>query len=339
MATSSTTVSVPGTHGERHIRVSSPAKVVFPAAGVTKLQLAEYYVAVGAVFIDAVCGRPMTLERFPQGVAGTWFYSKNPPAGAPDWVCTVECTYPSGRSHPQIIVDDIATAVWAVQMNTVVFHPWPSTASDTDSPDELRFDMDPQPGTDFSDAVVVATVLREVLCEVGLDPMVKTSGNRGVHVFAPIEPTHDFVAVRHAVIAAAREVQRRRPELVTIKWWKEERGARVFLDFNQAARDRTIAAAYSTRATPEATVSFPLSWDDLGSVDPRDFTVKSVPGLVADNGGQWARSAHTTGTIDTLLQWWERDVAAGEGELPYPPEYPKMPGEPPRVQPSRRADT
>jgi DNA ligase D-like protein (predicted polymerase) len=245
------------------------------------------------------------------------------------------CTYPSGRRHPQLVVDEPAAAVWMAQMNTVVFHPWPSRTANTDNPDQLRIDLDPQPGTDFADAVPAAHALREVLAEAGLVGWVKTSGNRGIHVFAPIEPSHEILDVRHAVIAAARELERRMPERVTTAWWKEERGQRIFVDFNQAARDRTIAGAYSPRATAVASVSCPVEWDELDAVVPSHLTVRTVPDRLATVGDPWEHMHDAPGRVDVLLQWWERDLANGLGELPFPPDYPKMPGEPMRVQPSR----
>lgn len=335
MAPDQTTLTVPGPHGDREVRISSPGRLVWPAAGVSKLELAEYLVAVGEPFVRANGDRPMSLERFGDGIEGDSFFSKNPPKGAPEWIRTVMCTYPSGRKHPQLVVDEPAAAVWMAQMNTVVFHPWPSVTADVDQPNQLRLDLDPQPGTDFADAVPAAHALREVLAEAGLTAWVKTSGNRGIHVFAPIEPSHEFLDVRHAVIAAARELERRMPDRVTTAWWKEERGQRVFVDFNQAARDRTIAGAYSPRAVPDAVVSCPVEWDELDSVVPSEFTVRTVPARLADTGDPWAGMHGAPGRIDVLLQWWERDLAAGLGELPFPPDYPKMPGEPPRVQPSR----
>jgi len=243
--------------------------------------------------------------------------------------------YPSGRTHPQLVIDEPAGAVWAAQMNTVVFHPWPSRAENTDNPDQLRVDLDPQPGTDFDDAIPVANELRAVLAEAGLTAFVKTSGNRGLHVFAPIEPVEEFQVVRHAVIAAAREVERRLPTTVTTNWWKEERGARIFVDFNQANRDRTMAGAYSPRALAHAPVSCPIDWDELERVDPTTFTIETVPDRLRAIGDPWAGMNAEPGRIDTLLDWWRRDLDAGLGELPFPPDYPKMPGEPPRVQPSR----
>jgi DNA primase len=234
------------------------------------------------------------------------------------------------------VLDEAAAIVWAVQMNTVVFHPWASLAADTDNPVELRIDLDPQPGTGFADAAAVAPALREVLQEAGLEAWLKTSGNRGIHVFCPIEPTHEFLDVRHAVIAAGRELERRMPDRVTMNWWKEERGERIFLDFNQANRDRTMAGAYSPRALPQATVATPITWDELADgVDPAAFTVRTVPERLASVGDPWEHLQAAPGRIDTLLAWWERDLADGLGELPFPPEFPKMPGEPPRVQPSR----
>jgi DNA ligase D len=323
------------TVGDHEVRLSSPSRVLWPEPGITKLDLANYIVAVGSSFVAANGDRPVSLERFPGGVDGEQFFSKNPPKGAPDYVRAVTVVYPSARSHPQVVIDSPAAAVWAVQMNTVVFHPWASRAENSDNPDQLRIDLDPQPGTTFDDAVAAAIELRKVLAEAGLDAFIKTSGNRGLHVFAPIEPTHEFLEVRHAVIAAARELERRMPDRVTTAWWKEERGERIFVDFNQANRDRTMAGAYSPRALAHAPVSTPIAWDELPSVDPKAFTILTVPERLATTGDPWARMHETAGTIDVLLEWWERDVSSGLGELPFPPDFPKMPGEPPRVQPSR----
>jgi len=324
------------TVGDRDVSLSSPNRIIWPELGITKHELAEYVMAVSEPFLRANGHRPVSLERFPDTVDGERFFSKNPPKGAPEYVHQVMCTYNSGRRHPQVVLDEAAAIVWAVQMNTVVFHPWASLAADTDNPVELRIDLDPQPGTDFSDAAAVAPELREVLREAGLEAWPKTSGNRGIHVFCPIEPTHEFLDVRHAVIAASRELERRLPDKVTTNWWKEERGERIFLDFNQANRDRTMAGAYSARALPQATVATPVTWDELAAgVDPAAFTVRTVPTRLAEIGDPWEGLQDSTGRIDTLLEWWERDVADGLGELPFPPEFPKMPGEPPRVQPSR----
>ena len=335
MAREETKVTIEGPDGSRDLRISSPSRLVWPEAGLSKLDLVNYIVSVGDAFLAANGDRPITLQRFSGDVHGEQFFSKNPPKGAPDFVRSVDVVYPSGRSHPQLVIHEIAAAVWAVQMNTVVFHPWASRAGNPDNPDQLRIDLDPQPGTDFRDAVPAARELRNVLAEAGLTAFIKTSGNRGLHVFAPIEPAHEFLEVRHAVIAAARELERRMPEQVTTAWWKEERGARVFVDFNQANRDRTMAGAYSPRPLPAATVSCPLSWDELDGTDPLQFTVATVPGRLKATGDPWADMHSSPGSIEALLGWWERDLAAGLGELPFPPDFPKMAGEPTRVQPSR----
>ena len=335
MASERVLLQVPGPDGDREISLSSPNRVVFPAAGVTKLELAEYMIAVAQPFLAANGNRPVSLERFGGDVTEDGFFSKNPPKGTPDYVDSVEVTYSSGRHHPQIVLTEVAAAVWAVQMNTVVSHPWASLAGNPDNPAELRIDFDPQPGTDLADAIVAAHAMREVLREAGLTSFIKTSGNRGLHLFAPIEPTHEFLDVRHAVIAACRELERRLPDRVTTNWWKEERGERIFLDYNQANRDRTMAGAYSARPLPTATVSTPVTWDELDTLVPSAFTVRTIPDRLLTLGDPWAGFADNPGTITHLLEWWQRDVDNGLGELPFPPDFPKMPGEPPRVQPSR----
>ncbi|MBI9116188.1 non-homologous end-joining DNA ligase [Sanguibacter suaedae] len=339
MGSDATVLEVPGPDGGREVRVSSPGRVLWPEQGITKLDLARYLVEVGDAFVAANGARPVSLQRFPAGVDGEQFFSKNPPKGAPPYVRSVPVTYPSGRSHPQLVVDEPAGAVWAAQMNTVVFHPWASRADAPDLPDQVRIDLDPQPGTDVADAVRAALELRSVLEEAGLVAFVKTSGNRGLHVFAPVEPTHEFLDVRHAVIAASRELERRMPDQVTTAWWKEERGARIFADYNQANRDRTMAGAYSPRALPHAPVSCPVRWDELEGTDPTRFTVLTVPDRLREVGDPWEGMHDDPGSLDTLLQWWDRDVEDGLGELPFPPDFPKMPGEPPRVQPSRARHT
>jgi DNA ligase D len=335
MASEATTLSVPGPEGDREVRISSPSRVLWPDLGITKLDLAKYLVDVGAAFVRANGDRPVSLQRFPENVDGEAFFSKNPPKGAPAYIRSVTVTYPSARSHPQLIIDEPAGAVWAAQMNTVVFHPWASRAEDSDHPDQLRIDLDPQPGTDFRDAVVAAHELRRVLAEAGLTAWAKSSGNRGLHVFAPIRPEHEFLDVRHAVIAAARELERRMPDKVTTAWWKEERGKRLFVDFNQANRDRTMAGAYSPRALPHASVSAPLTWEELDGTDPKAHTILTMPQRLRDTGDPWEAMGEDPGNITELLGWWDRDLENGLGELPFPPDFPKMPGEPPRVQPSR----
>ncbi|MDO5626729.1 MAG: ATP-dependent DNA ligase [Mobilicoccus sp.] len=327
---------------ERTVKLSNPDKPVWPATDdtpeITKRDLVDYLLAVEEPFLRAVGDRPVTLQRFRGGVEGEEFYSKNPPKGVPAWFRTTSCTYPSGRVHPQLVIDEIAAAVWAVQMSTVTFHPWPVRSDDNDLVDELRIDLDPQPGRGFTDAVEAAGVLRELMVELDLTPWVKTSGNRGVHVYARLHRTHEFQDVRHGVIGIARELERRLPDLVTTAWWKEERGERIFVDFNQANRDRTIASAYSPRPLPAAPVSMPVSWDDLPAVQPGQFTVRTVPEIVADRGDAWAGmdDGAAAGDILPALALWEADLERGLGELNFPPDYPKMRGEPPRVQPSKK---
>ncbi|MGN8025220.1 non-homologous end-joining DNA ligase [Microbacterium sp. 22242] len=339
MASERITLTVPGPDGERTLDLSNPNREVWPAAPggpITKAELAEYAQTVSVPFLTSTGDRPVSLERYRDGIGGESFFSKNPPKGTPDFVQSVMCTYNSGRKHPQIVLTEAAAIVWAVQMNTVVFHPWASLAADTDNPVELRIDLDPQPGTGIAEAIPAANELRTVLREAGLEAYIKTSGNRGLHVFCPIVPEWEFLVVRHAVIAAGRELERRMPDRVTTAWWKEERGERIFVDFNQANRDRTMAGAYSPRALPGASVSTPIEWEELDEVDPARFTVRTVPQRLADQGDPWARMQENPGRIDTLLTWWDRDVENGLGEMPFPPEFPKMPGEPPRVQPSKK---
>jgi DNA ligase D len=321
------------------VRLSSPDKVYFPERGYTKRDVVEYYLAVGEGILRALRERPTTLQRFPEGIDGEAFFQKRiPTRGVPPWVQTVEIAFPSGRTAEELCPADVAHVIWAAQLGTIVFHAWPVRRSDVDSPDELRIDLDPQPGTDFANAVDAAQTVREVLDELGWTGWPKTSGGRGVHVYVRIRPQWSFVEVRRAAIALAREVERRRPELVTTSWWKEQRGERVFVDYNQTARDRTIASAYSLRANPRATVSTPVSWDELPSVEPDDFDLRTVPERFAKIGDPHAGIDDAAVDITPLLDWADRDEKQGLGDMPYPPDYPKMPGEPKRVQPSRDRD-
>ena len=333
------TLTVPG-DVPREVRLSSPDKVVWPATdrgpAITKAGLAAYLQAVAEPMLRGLADRPVTLQRVRGGIEGEEFYSKNPPKGVPEWSRTTTVTYPSGRSHPQLVVDDLATLLWTAQMGTVTWHPWPVRTGDNDHPDEVRMDLDPQPGRDFADVVEAARGLREVMVEAGLTPYVKTTGSRGVHVFAPIVPRLEFLEVRHAVIGIARELERRLPDLVTTAWWKEERGERVFVDFNQATRDRTLAAAWSPRILPGAPVSVPLTWEQLGEVGPRELTVHTAPDWFAEHGDPWAGMHDAPGVGDGAYALWEADLERGLGELNFPPDHPKMPGEPPRVQPSKK---
>jgi DNA ligase D len=329
-------LTVSGPNGERAVRVSNPQKVFFPQRGITKRQVVEYYLVVSEPMLRVLAQRPVTLKRYVDGVEGQAFYAKRVPRGAPEWVESVKVTFPSGRTAYQVCPTEPAVLAWAANLGTLEFHPWPVRRPDVDHPDELRVDLDPQPGTGFADAVRVAGVLREVLSEAGLVGYVKTSGGRGLHVAVRIHPRWTFVQVRRAVIALAREVVRRVPQQATISWWKEERGQRVFLDFNQAARDRTIASAWSVRGTPRATVSMPVHWDELPEIDPEDFDLLTVPGLLERHGDPHAAMDEQAFGLEALLEWAQRDERDyGLGDLPYPPEHPKMPGEPPRVQPSR----
>ncbi|HVV10014.1 non-homologous end-joining DNA ligase [Amycolatopsis sp.] len=325
--------------GGRSVRLSSPDKVYFPERGITKRQVAEYYLAVAEPLLRAIGERPTTLKRFPDGVDGEFFYAKRVPKGAPSWVQPVRITFPSGRTAEEVCPTEQAVILWAANLGTFDFHPWPVRRPDVDHPDELRVDVDPSDSTGFGDAVRVARTVREVLAEAGLTGYPKTSGGRGVHVLARIRPEWDFIQVRHAVIAIGREVERRMPELATIAWWKEERAGRVFLDYNQAARDRTVASSWSVRATARATVSTPVTWAQLDEVHPDDFDVLTVPGWLAEHGDAHAGMDGEAFGLETALEWYERDERDhGLGEMPYPPDYPKMPGEPKRVQPSRAVD-
>ncbi|GAB2957418.1 non-homologous end-joining DNA ligase [Micromonospora polyrhachis] len=321
------------------VRLSSPDRVVFPDRGFTKRDVFDYYLAVGDGILRALRDRPTMLQRFPDGLGGEMFFQKRVPArGVPPWLRTSEIRFPSGRTADELCPVDLAHVAWAVQMSTIVFHPWPVRAAAVDHPDELRIDLDPQPGTDFVDAVTAAGEVRQLLAELGATGYPKTSGGRGVHIYVRIHPRWTFVEVRRAVIAFAREVERRRPELVTTAWWKEERGERVFLDYNQMARDRTIACAYSLRANARATVSTPITWEELTEVEPDDFDLVTVPQRLAQTGDPHAGIDDTPWDITPLLEWAERDDQAGSGDLPYPPDHPKMPGEPKRVQPSKARD-
>lgn len=320
----------------RPVRVSNPGKVYFPAAGLTKYDVVSYYVSVGEGLLTAVRERPTTLHRFIEGVEGESFYQKRMGKGVPETVQSVRITFPSGRPADELCPVHLADLAWAANLGTFDFHPWPVRRADVDHPDELRLDLDPQPGTDFSDAAAVAVEVRAVLADLGWTGYPKTSGGRGIHIAVRIEPRWTFTEVRRATIAFARLLARRRPDLVTTSWWKEERGPRVFVDFNQACRDRTIASAYSVRATPRATVSAPLTWEEIADAEPDDFTVATMPARFAEHGDLLAPIDSVAHSLDPLLAQADRDERDhGLGDMPYPPDYPKMPGEPKRVQPSR----
>jgi DNA ligase D len=339
--------------GGRELRVSNPERVIFPStertAPLTKLDLVNYYLAVDDGIMRALRDRPTTLERWPKGVhpgivlstrdrsggPADAFYQKRIPKGAPDYVETAQIQFPSGRSADEVCPTEIAVVGWAAQMGTITFHPWPVRREDVDHPDELRLDFDPQPGTDFADAARAAGEARGLLDEFGYTAFPKTSGGRGLHLYVRIEPRWTFTDVRHAAIAFGRELERRLPDQVTTSWWKEERGRRIFIDYNQNARDRTIASAYSIRPKPGAPVSAPLAWEELPEVAPEQFTVATMPSRFAELGDLHARIDGAAYSLQPLLDLYERD---GRGDMPYPPDYPKMPGEPKRVQPSRDRD-
>jgi DNA ligase D len=340
--------------GGRDVRVSNPDRVIFPATDrtgpVRKRDIVEYYLAVEDGIMRALARRPTTLERWPKGVhpdivvstrekgGGDAFFQKRVPRGAPAYVQTATIKFPSGRTADEICPTEIAVVAWAAQMGTITFHPWPVRQADLDHPDELRLDLDPQPGTDFVDAVRVAAEARTLLANLGYRGFPKTSGGRGVHIYVRVEPRWTFTDVRHAAIAFGRELERRLPGEVTTKWWKEERGERIFVDYNQNARDRTIASAYSVRPKPGAPVSAPLDWEELDHVSPEDFTVATMPARFAEIGDRHAAIDNEAYSLEPLLAIYERDLADGRGDMPYPPDYPKMPGEPKRVQPSRDRD-
>ena len=324
--------------GSRVVKVTNPEKVFFSARGETKLDLVQYYLSVGEGIVKALYERPTQLKRHPDGAEGEAIYQKRVPKHHPDWIETARVTFPSGRHADELCVTELAQVAWAANLGTIDFHPWPSRRQDTEHPDQLRIDVDPQPGTTFADGKVVAGVVREVLDELGYVGWPKTSGNRGIHVFCRIEPKWGFRVVRRAALAFAREIERRLPEQVTTAWWKEERGERVFIDYNQNARDRTIVSAYSVRARPDGTVSAPVAWDELPDAETEDFTMATMPERFAQLGDLHAGIDDAICDLRVLLEWVERDESAGLGEAPLPPHFPKEPGEPKRVQPSRARD-
>lgn len=336
--------------GEREVRISSPDRVIYEATErtpeITKLQVAEYFVSVEGGLMRALRDRPTALERWPDGWRegtrlstgygddGDGFYQKRVPKGAPDYLETAQVTFPSGRKADEICPTEIAVPVWCAHMGTLTFHPWPSRRDDTDHPDEMRIDLDPQPGTGFGDAVRIAGVAKGLLDDLGMVGFAKTSGNRGVHIYVRIQPRWEFLDVRHAAIAFGRELEKRDPG-VTTNWWKEERGERIFVDFNQNCRDRTIASAYSLRPRPGAPVSMPLSWEQLAETDdPRVFNLTTVPDLLREHGDAMAAIDEVHNDLTPLLDLWEQHPV----ELNFPPDHPKMPGEPPRVQPSKKRE-
>lgn len=325
---------------DRPVRVSSPDKVFFPSTGATKLDLIEYYRAMEVPVMRVMRDRPVMLQRFPDGVGGDSFFQKRIPANAPDWLTTMEVRTPNGTSSNALVIVDLAHLVWAVNLGCIGFHSWPIRRSDHQHCDELRIDLDPGPGTTFEMACEAAFEVRTLLVDAGLHPYVKTSGGRGVHVYVRLLPLWTSLSVRAAAVAVARELERRRPRLITAAWWKEERGERIFVDFNQNAPHKTVFAPWSVRARPHAQVSCCVEWDELAGTDPDTLTIGHVPGRIRTGGDPWEHMDASAGSLEPLLDLARRDRDAGLPDAPWPPEYPKMPGEATRVAPSRarRAD-
>jgi len=323
--------------GGREVAISNPAKVYFPEAGITKLDVVRYYLAVADGALRGAGGRPNVLVRYADGIHGEFFYQKRAPASRPPWIEVVTLCFPSGRAADEVVPRDAAALAWIVNLGCLELHPHPVRAEDLDHPDELRIDLDPMPGIAWSQLQDVARVVQEVLAAFGLVGWPKTSGSRGIHVNVRIEPRWSFTEVRRAALAFAREVERRSPQLATSKWWKEERHG-VFLDYNQNAKDRTVAGAYSVRPTPDARVSAPVTWEELFACAPAEFTLRTMPARFAAIGDRHADIDRHPCTLDALLELSARQEGEGLGDAPWPPHYAKQAGEPPRVQPSRRKD-
>jgi bifunctional non-homologous end joining protein LigD len=321
--------------GGREVAVSNPDKIYFPKVGHTKMDLVNYYLAVADGALRGVAGRPMAMKRFVDGAEGEAFFQKRAPENRPDWIETAELTFPSGRTADEVVLREAAGLAWVANLGCIDLNPHPVRAEDLDHPDELRVDLDPVPGVEWSQIREVALVCREALEAVGLVGWPKTSGSRGIHVNVRIEPRWTYPEVRRAALALARDVEERAPTLATSKWWKEERRG-VFLDYNQNAKDRTVASVYSVRPLPDARVSMPLRWEEVPDVVAEDFTLATVPGLYASRGDAGAGIDDAVGSLDTLLELSARHEAEGLGDAPWPPNYAKQAGEPPRVQPSRK---
>lgn len=321
--------------GGREVRISSPGRVVFPQPGITKRDLVAYYLAVAGPALAQLHDRPTHLKRFPGGVASEPFFQKRIPDSAPEWLHTTTVTFPSGRTARELLPNDAATLVWGVNLGVIDWNPWQVRAPELDRPDELRVDLDPTPEASFDDVRRVAVLVGETLSDHGLTGYPKTSGSRGIHVYARIVPEHDFTTVRRAAVALAREVERRAPGLASASWWKEERRG-VFVDYNQNIRDRTLASAYSVRPTADARVSTPLRWDEVADVEPAELRLDTVPALVARRGDPAADIDDHPGSLDALLALARADEEErGLTDAPWPPHFKKQAGEPPRVQPSR----
>ncbi len=319
----------------REVAISSPDKVLFPDAGYTKLDLAKYFLAVSDGALRGAGGRPNVLVRYPNGIKDEFFYQKRAPESRPDWIEVASLQFPSGRTAEEIVPRDAAALAWMANLACIELHPHPVRAEDLDHPDELRVDLDPVPGVTWAQVREVAGVVQATLHDLGLIGWPKTSGSRGIHILIRIEQRWTFDEVRRAALALAREIEQRAPGIATSKWWKEERHG-VFIDYNQNAKDRTVAAAYSVRPTPEARVSAPLTWDEVPDCDPTDFTLATMPARFAKIGDRHDGIDAKAYSLETLLELSERHEREGQGDAPWPPQYKKQPGEPPRVQPSRR---
>jgi DNA ligase D len=320
----------------RSVTISNPDKVFFSERGETKLDLVRFYAAISQPLLAAMGGRPVLLQRFPNGAGGPSFFQKRVPKDVPDWLQTTVVSTPNGTTSNALVAADVAHVAWAVNLGCLGFHVWPSTADDPAHADELRIDLDPSPGVDFAMIREGAIELRDLLAELGLVGWPKTTGNRGIHVYLRLEPRWDSYQVRAAAVAVARELERRRPDLLTAAWWKEERGRRVFVDFNQNAPHKTVFGAWCVRSRPGAQVSTPFAWDELdASFYPDHFTMPVVAQRVAESGDPWAGMYARPQSLEPLLALHERDRAAGLLDAPWPPVYPKQPDEPPRVAPSR----
>ena len=319
----------------RQVHITSPAKVFFSDGHLTKLDLVGYYQAVEGPLMRALGGRPVLLQRFPNGAGGPSFFQKRVPDSRPDWLETTIVSTPNGTTSQALVLADLAHVLWAANMGCLGFHVWPSRAADPEHADELRIDLDPSPGVTFAMVQEAAREVRQLFAERGIAGMPKTTGNRGIHVYVRLQPRWTSTEVRSAAVAVARELERRRPDLVTAAWWKEERGTRVFIDFNQNAPHKTIFGAWCVRARPGAQVSTPFAWEDLDGIDPDTLTITTVPGRVAAQGDPWEAMELEPQSLEPLLEMHRTDSANGLLDAPWPPVYPKMPGEPPRVAPSR----
>ncbi len=333
--TGSVTLDIDGTE----VTVSSPDKVFFPANGATKLDLVRYYQAVSEPLLRTLGNRPVLLERFPDGAGGKSFFQKRVPKSAPAWLTTTEVSTPNGTTSDALVAADLAHIVWAVNQGCLGFHVWPNRLPDLDLADELRIDLDPSPGVGFPQLRDAAALVRALLDELGIEAHLKTSGSRGLHVYVGLQPRWNSYEVRAAAVALARELERRHPDLITAQWWKEERGRRVFVDFNQNAPHKTVFGAWCVRPRVGAQVSTPIEWDELSAVSPDELTIATVPGRLAERGDPWAGMAERPQDLEPLLERSRRDMAAGLMDAPWPPVYPKQPNEPPRVAPSRARAT